>query len=305
MYLYLEPHGIIMKLNKEPVGQLSPETISRDRDYWDALVTDLKSDPRFGRDEMAQATFAKLRAAIGGLYEHRGLVAEAEYAYQQAIGLCPVGPEANFSLAKLYVEAGRYEDGFAVLRAYQSRDRFDTKIADAIESAEVTRRLDAEIGRLNQEWVRRPGETALGLQLAQVCAQRHRRDALDAVAKRLLERKDLAQEDYLSLAQVYAVTHDLERVTQILTVLLQRHPQNVGGWYNLAVAHSLLGDCGSCLMALERALALDAPGGPVHNTARQDQRLEPCRGEAAFQRILGGPSLSATETNNPPFRFSP
>ncbi len=35
MYPYLEPHGLIMKLNTEQVPQLSPETVKNDRAFWD------------------------------------------------------------------------------------------------------------------------------------------------------------------------------------------------------------------------------------------------------------------------------
>ena len=34
MYPYLEPHGLIMKINRQPLAELSDEIVRRDRDYW-------------------------------------------------------------------------------------------------------------------------------------------------------------------------------------------------------------------------------------------------------------------------------
>jgi len=34
MYPYLEPHGLIMKINRQPPSELSDEIIRRDHDYW-------------------------------------------------------------------------------------------------------------------------------------------------------------------------------------------------------------------------------------------------------------------------------
>jgi len=94
MYPYLEPHGLIMKLNRQPLVQLPEETIAMDHDYWRKLVAgmlgdwlgdkttvrevvefvdrlyvrhDLKGftgDPRFIQNEYAKRTFSKLRSSI-------------------------------------------------------------------------------------------------------------------------------------------------------------------------------------------------------------------------------------------------
>ncbi len=38
MYPYLEPHGLIFKINRQPLSELSNETVQRDHDYWTRLV---------------------------------------------------------------------------------------------------------------------------------------------------------------------------------------------------------------------------------------------------------------------------
>ncbi|MCX6927780.1 MAG: hypothetical protein NT154_31905 [Verrucomicrobia bacterium] len=110
MYPYLEPHGLIMKLDRKPLVQLPAETLAQDREYWRKVVAgmlsdwldektpvsevaafvervyvrqDLKGfngDPRFLHNDYAKKIFAKLRSSIGGLYAWRlGPGAPQEY----------------------------------------------------------------------------------------------------------------------------------------------------------------------------------------------------------------------------------
>jgi hypothetical protein len=134
MYPYLEPFGIIFRLNKDPIPKITPNMIARDRAWWDALFEDLHNDPRFQRDEVAQRTFSKLRSTIGGLYAFRLIIPEAEYTLRQAIALCPESPDGNFRLAQLYVELGRYDDALAVLKDFAKRDRYNPRIPDFIDT---------------------------------------------------------------------------------------------------------------------------------------------------------------------------
>ncbi len=101
MYPYLEPHGLIMKINRQPLTEMSDEIVQRDHDYWtnyiapmvgDWLNTDasveevaafaekvyvkkdlggFKGDPRFIQSSVSQKIFSKLRISIAGLYAWR------------------------------------------------------------------------------------------------------------------------------------------------------------------------------------------------------------------------------------------
>ena len=101
MYPSLEPHGLILKINRQPLAQLPAETLARDRDYWGKLVAgmlgdwldektpvsevaafvdrvyvrhDLKGftgDPRFVQNHFAKASFSKLRSSLAGVYAWR------------------------------------------------------------------------------------------------------------------------------------------------------------------------------------------------------------------------------------------
>ena len=143
MYPHLEPHGLIFKLNKEPLSRLDPAAIERDRQFWDKLSTELLADPRFLNNDAARKAYARLRASIGGLYAYRQMATEAEAVYKQAVTLGPSSPEANFRLAQLYVEQGRRDEAIAVLRTMQKIDPTNYKIAPAIaQIRELKRRAE-------------------------------------------------------------------------------------------------------------------------------------------------------------------
>jgi hypothetical protein len=101
MYPYLEPHELIMKINRTPLAALSQDMLQTDHDYWtkytapmigdwlndDTTVQDVaefaektyvkhdlsgfKGDRHFITSVDAQKTFSKLRSSLGGIYSWR------------------------------------------------------------------------------------------------------------------------------------------------------------------------------------------------------------------------------------------
>jgi hypothetical protein len=101
MYPHLEPHGLIMKINRQPLTEISDEIIRRDHDYWTKYIAPMvgdwlnadtsleevtafagnifikkdfngfKGDPRFIQSSDSQKMFSKLRGSIAGLYAWR------------------------------------------------------------------------------------------------------------------------------------------------------------------------------------------------------------------------------------------
>lgn len=101
MYPYLTPFGIIMKINRQPLPELTQEIIDKDHIFWrkysERLIGDwitydtpvkeicefakqvylrrdftgYKGDMKFVRDDNAQKAFSKLRSSIAGVYNWR------------------------------------------------------------------------------------------------------------------------------------------------------------------------------------------------------------------------------------------
>ena len=102
-------------------------------------------DPQFLQDTWAQKAFSKLRSSIGGVYSWRAehakteaekqrMAGEADFAFRQAIALCPASPEAVFRYANLLVSLNRVNDARVVAETGLKFDRGNTQIADLVEN---------------------------------------------------------------------------------------------------------------------------------------------------------------------------
>jgi len=126
MYPHLTPYGIIMKINRQPLPELSEEIVQRDHEFWsryserlignwityDTSVKDIadfvekvylrhdfrgfKGDRKFIRDDQAQKAFSKLRSSIGGVYAWRVFNSKTPAEQQRAIR------EADFTFRQAF-----------------------------------------------------------------------------------------------------------------------------------------------------------------------------------------------------------
>jgi hypothetical protein len=101
MYPRLEPHGLIMKINRQPLPELTEDIVQKDREYWNKLVAGMigdwltgdtpvqtiadfvarvyvrghlgafEGDRQFIQNDSAQIMFSKWRGSIGELYDWR------------------------------------------------------------------------------------------------------------------------------------------------------------------------------------------------------------------------------------------
>lgn len=310
MYPYLEPYGIILKLNREPLAgpEQQPavweQIIARDRAYWDKLAGELKANPKFHRDDIAPKTFAKLRSAIGGVYAARRMAGEAEYAFRQAIGLSPDSPEANFRLAQLYCETGRFDDGAAVLENYLKRDPHNAKIKESIGQINELKKAFAEERQAEEQYRANPNDIQTALRLLVAYTRRQRLDAMDALTGALVSRADLSSNEFLVIAKLYADARRFDRLTDILTVYVQRFPKDAIGWYNLAIVYAARQNCDGAFGALQRALALESPAQEVRKMLQTDQRFVFCRKDPRFEALLAGRPIATGPTGHP-FTITP
>jgi hypothetical protein len=108
MYPHLSPHGLIMKIHREPLLELASEVVRKDHDYWTKYLTPIlgnwlkedtsvkdvcdfaerifvskqlkgfKGDPKFVQNDEACKTFSKLRSSQAGAYAWRAEHAKSE-----------------------------------------------------------------------------------------------------------------------------------------------------------------------------------------------------------------------------------
>lgn len=113
-YDYAIPHGLIYKLNKTKLEALPKDVVEKDSAYWKHYSTRLLGDPNFKRDFDAQRSFSKLRQTTANIYRHRGMSAEAERAYREALALWPGNAEAIAALTSYLWDRGEFDGAIEI-----------------------------------------------------------------------------------------------------------------------------------------------------------------------------------------------
>jgi hypothetical protein len=169
MYPQLEPHGLIFKINRQPLAALSNAMLQEDRAYWQKLVPGMignwlmddtsvrdivmfaekvfvqhdlhgfTGDPGFVHNDYTSRMFSKLRSSQAGLYAWRAdrttipeekerMTRAADFAFRQALALCPVSPAAVPEAVKNYATFLKNQQREADAQLVQSlADRFKPK----------------------------------------------------------------------------------------------------------------------------------------------------------------------------------
>jgi hypothetical protein len=191
----LEPHGLIFKINRAPLMELSPEIIGKDREFWSGQVsrmignwlteqTALKQvcdfsektylqndragftgDPQFAVTVYKHGStryfvgagpiFSNSRANIADLYawraqnatsepERERMIKEADFAFRQALALCPSQPDTAVKYINFLFRQRRTEDAILVVQTAQKfhpKDKaFQEWAARVVSSAEEQKR---------------------------------------------------------------------------------------------------------------------------------------------------------------------
>ncbi len=284
MYPYLTPHGLIMKLNPEPVAQLDPALVARDHAFWGWYTDRLLSQPAFRRDVMAQRSFSKLRTAQAGLYAARNMAADAERAYREALRLYPLNLEARLRLVQqVLLPQGRFAESAALLDEHIAKDphcapaRAMRDQARALAAANQ-RRQDLESG------LARGGSLADAMELCRVYLQLQALPRFTTLASQIENVSNLPFEVSRSLAGMLHEARQFEPATRLLRGLATRYPFCTPVWLELAAAHLGAGQSNACRDALAQAVRTGGDG--VRDQVARDPRLAPC---APLLAGIGGP----------------
>jgi hypothetical protein len=135
MYPYLTPHGLIMRINRQPLPGLSDATVQVDHEYWsrylqsmlgdwlkdDTSVADVTAfvekvylnrdlagftgDPVWVEDTWAQKAYSKLRSSIAGLYAWRVTNSKSAQEKQKMIDAADFAFRQAFALCPESPEA--------------------------------------------------------------------------------------------------------------------------------------------------------------------------------------------------------
>ncbi len=292
MFPYLEPYGIIMKINKEPLPTpaenpaLWSQMIARDRRYWDKLVAEFTARPEFWRDNDARKTFSKLRSAIGGVYAYRKLYDEAKYAYNQSRQLCPDSPEANFRYSQLLLEIGQPDVAISVLEDYRKLDPLNSKIEMAINQIRGMQQASASIQQLEQQLATQPHNLQIVAELAKSYLRVQQFGRVQALLDGFIGHPSTTANEMLQVAQFYLSVGQAQLAVRTIEQATQRFPQEADPFYALAIVRGAMNVPNDALAALQRAIQINPA---IRERARNDQQFTALRNDARFQSIVAGP----------------
>lgn len=292
MFPYLEPYGIIMKINKEPLptAQADPALwnamIKRDTAYWDKLVAEFTNRKEFWRDNDARKTFSKLRSAIGGIYAYRKLYTQALYAFEQSLALCPDSPEANFRLSQLLLETGQADKAIAVLTKYHDLDQYNDKILRAIDQIKGLQQQSLTVQQLEQSRSKDPHNLQTVGQLAQIYLRSGQFDRIPPMFNDFLAQPGVTAAEMLQIAQFYLSINRPEYALNTVEEAGRRFPQDSEALYALAIVRGAVGKNAEAINALERAIHLNPA---IRERARGDKNLTSLRADVRFMSLLTQP----------------
>lgn len=283
MYPYLTPHGIILKLNRDPLPGLDPELVKNDHAFWGWYTQWLLDQSKFRRDICARKSFSKLRSAIAGIYDYRRMYDEAEYAFKQSIDLYPLSPEANFRLAQMYMNMQRFEEAETLIRSFQEQDPQNESAKGFLHQIEQTRRMidrrKAIEDKQHESGVLTPDEA---LELVQIYRASGMQGAYQNLATRLVSDTSLPPPYLLAIAGLFAQDQRVEALVFALEQYTQRESGNLDVWLDLAAAYAFLKRDDQAIEASRRAIEL---GG--------DQAREAIMRDARFQSLASNPAFRA------------
>ena len=283
MYPYLEPHGLIMKINKEELSGLTPEMVKNDREFWDWYIKRLNSNPKFLRDVVARKTFSKLRSAIAGLYAARRMFDESEYAFRQAIELYPLSPEANFRLADIHMQQGEFPQAREIIEAFLKEDTENDRVRDFLNQIIQLEGMNQRRTELETE-LSQGGDINKAFELANIYRNMNLTALFDNLTSRILQQGDLPPQYIIEIARMYAEMQRIDQFIGALELYVKRDPGQPRIWLDLAAAYSVTQKRGESVRALRRAIEIG--GETIRDAARRDQRFDPVRSMPEFQALV-------------------
>lgn len=283
MYPYLTPHGLIMKINRDPIQELTPEMVKNDREFWDWYVKRLLGNPKFLRDVVARKTFSKLRSAIAGLYAYRRLFDEAEYAFQQAIDLYPLSPEANFRLADIEMQQFRFAKAREVIEEFLKEDPGNDRVAEFLVQIRTLESLDARRREL-EPLMAQGADINTALELADVYRRMNIMQLFENLAMNIIRQDNIPPAIILKVAEMFAEMQRGDLLAVALERYLQKEPSNPRIWFDLAGVQAQLQRPTDSIRTLRRAIELG--GEAVRDMVRKDRRFDPVRETPEFRALV-------------------
>jgi len=324
MYPYLEPFGVIMKINRHPIQEMSQDVIDKDHAFWSEYSTrtignwitydttvkqicdwaedvylrhDLShftGDPKFVRDDDAQKAFSKLRSSIASsIYQWRSRPQNSRSATERP----RVMKEAEFAFKQAFAYCPYSPE--AVFHFMEMLLQNPGRIDDAILILETCHKLDPYNVQIS-EWIDQLNRNKGGAPVAQALAQvsqdlaQGQSNAAEQILDQLLNLPGLDPSTLGNVANEYLRLHNFEKSEQAILRITQLLPDRSDSWYNLATVQAFRGQAAQALASLKKSLDINAgeivkdPKTPnLRQHLFQDPYFAPLRQTPEFQAAFG------------------
>jgi hypothetical protein len=289
MYPYLTPFGVIMKINRQPVPEITQDVIDKDHAFWsrfsqrtignwityDTSIKDIcgwaenvylrhdfagfTGDRSFVRDDDAQKAFSKLRSSISAsIYQWRSHNSHSPAENAR------VTKEAEFGLKQAFAYCPYSPEAvFHLMDLLLNSGRVD----DALLVLNTCHTLDPYNDQIN-DWIERlntakNSPNAVADQVNQMFAQIQR--AVDAkqtsvaasMLDKLLKAPGLDPNSMMRVAGIYLSLGDFAKSEEAIRRLIQMIPDSSEPWYNLAVVQAHVGKTAEAVASLTKSLELN------------------------------------------------
>jgi tetratricopeptide (TPR) repeat protein len=291
MYPYLTPAGVIMKINRRPLPEITQDIIDKDHAFWsrfsartignwityDTSVKEIcdwaenvylrhdfrgfTGDRRFVRDDDAQKAFSKLRSSIGAsIYQWRSRNPHSPAEKER------VTKETEFALKQAFAYCPYSPEAvFHFMDLLLNANRID----DALLILKTCHTLDPYNDQINS-WIDQlernknsAGGAGTADQVKQFLGQIQRAveagqtNTAEQMLDQLLRYPAVDPNTMMGVADMYLRVGNLPKSEEAITRLTQLAPDSSEPWYNLAVVQIHQGKTAQAVASLKKALDLN------------------------------------------------
>jgi tetratricopeptide (TPR) repeat protein len=281
MYPYLTPFGVIMKINRQPVPEMTQEIIDKDHAFWSQFsrrtignwitydtsikdicnwaddvylrhcFTNFNGDRKFVRDDDAQKAFSKMRSAIGSsIYDWhaRNSINPTERAR--------AAKEAEFAYKQSFAYCPYSpESVFHLMNLLLAANRVD----DALLVLKTCHKLDPYSGQISDLIAQlehsRSDQVTQFFANSQRALQAGQTNTAAQMLNQLLSFPTVEPDIMVGVATMYLRLGDLAKSEEAFQRLAQMLPNSSEPWYNLAVVQANRGETAQAVVSLKKALA--------------------------------------------------
>ena len=284
-YDHALPHGLVYKINRQPLTEIPADVVKQDFDFWKDYIEKLLADPLYAKDFDAQRSFSKLRATTGNLYRHRKMEAEAETAYREALRLWEGNGESLNALSSMLWQRGDFDGVLALLKPALDADPNNTGLWQIYFSTEKRKELQGEIIALEVKLAEDPSNQENTEKLMQLYAGvgevKKGTLLLDAAIPRFAN-----EPNFLRMAAEFGEGWQLPKA-QITAAdaLVALEPDRPENYLLLAHAAIRIKDRNKFLSAAQSAV--EKGGLPMREALEKIPIFQPMIADPQFQKILG------------------